>query len=205
MTEKVYCPGTPSTGMMSATRAAVTLAVLAIVLSLALGTASADWSAEVDFTEDVHVNFNEYIHVTIKNTGARDMTVRSIALTISWPGMPTLYEVFTGSELVPAGETREFVSDQTRMPDESEGTYPCTVTIVAAGADGQAVQKQFYGTMDASRFSVSAFGIPEEVFVPAVVTIVPILVTLLIFRLERSSKWPFVQAVPRFGHRSRRT
>jgi HAE1 family hydrophobic/amphiphilic exporter-1 len=30
------------------------------------------------------------------------------------------------------------------------------------------------------------------------------LVTLLIFRLERSPDWPYLQAVPRFGHRNRR-
>jgi hypothetical protein len=58
--------------------------------------------------------------------------------------------------------------------------------------------------MDATRFSISAFGIPEEVFVPALVTTVPVLVTLFIFRLERSPDWPYLQAVPRFGHRNRR-
>ena len=189
---------------MSATRAIAMFAVLATALTLGMTTASADWSAEVDFTNDVHVNFNEYLRVTIENTGARDMTVRSIALTISWPGMPTYYEVFTGSEVVPAGESREFVSEQTRMPEESEGTYPCYVTIVAAGGDGQPVQKQFFGTVDATRFTISALGIPEGVFVPALVTVVPIIVSLLIFRLERSPKWPFLQAVPRFGQRSRR-
>lgn len=190
--------------MMSAKSAAVTLAALMIVLSLGLGTASADWSADAEFSGEVHVNFNEYLRVTVENTGSRDMTVQLVALLISWPGTPTWYEVFSGSEVVHAGETREFVSEQTRMPDEAEGTYPYTVYISAVGADGQAAQKQFYGTVEATRFTISAFGIPEEVFVPAMVTIVPILVTLLIFRLERSPKWPFVQAVPRLGHRSRR-
>gem|GEM_PF-1123013 len=189
---------------MSAKSAAVTLAALIIMLSLGLGTASADWSAEAEFSGEVHVNFNEYLRVTIENTGTTDMSVQLVALLISWPGMQTWYEVYSGSEVVHAGETREFVSPQTRMPDEVEGTYPYTIYVNAAGADGQAVQKQFYGTVKASKFTVSAFGIPEEIFVPAMVTLVPIMVTLIIFRLERSPKWPFVQAVPRFGHRSRR-
>lgn len=190
--------------MMSATRAAMALTVLAIVLSLGLSTVGADWSVDVDFTTDVHVNFNEYIHVTVRNNGTTDLTVRSIGLTINWPGMPTYYEVFTGSEVIPAGETKEFVSEQIRMPDEAEGTYPCFVTIRAAATDGVLLEKQFFGTMDATRFSISAFGIPEEVFVPALVTTVPVLVTLFIFRLERSPDWPYLQAVPRFGHRNRR-
>lgn len=189
---------------MSLTRAAVTFTVLAILLTLGLGSVSADWSAEVDFTEKLHVNFNEHIHVIIENTGNTDMTVRSITLTINWPGWPTLYEIFTGSEVIPAGSATEFVGPQTRMPDEAEGNYSCYLTIMAAGADGAPVQKQFFGTMEATRFTVSAFGIPEEIFVPAVVTLVPIMITLVIFRLERSHSWPYVQAVPRFGHRSRR-
>ncbi|MDW5563495.1 MAG: hypothetical protein SA339_09740 [Methanomassiliicoccus sp.] len=191
---------------MSATRAAAPLIALTIVLFLGLSSASAEWAADVDFTDAVHINFNEYIHVTVTNKGAGDMTIRSVALTINWPGMPTYYSVFTGSEVIPAGGTKEFVSEQTRMPVEAEGTYSAFVTIMAVGADGQAVQKQFYGTIDATKFSISAFGIPEEVFVPIVVTVVPILVILIIFRLERAPRWPFVQAVPRFGgHRSRRT
>jgi hypothetical protein len=190
---------------MSATRVAMALTALAILLSLSLGTASADWSVDVDFTTEVHVNFNEHIQVTVKNTGSGDLTVRSVALTINWPGLAAYYEVFTGSEVIHAGETKEFVSQQQRMPDESVGTFPCFVTMRAAGTDGVLLEKQFFGTVDATKYSVSAFGIPEEVFVPAMVTIVPMTITLLIFRLKRSSEWPFVQAVPRFGQRSRRT
>jgi hypothetical protein len=189
---------------MSATRAAITFAILATVLTLGVTAASADWSGEAEFSDEVHVNFNEYLRVTIENSGARDMTVHTVAVLISWPGTPTWSEVFSGSEVVSAGQSLEFVSEQTRMPDEAEGTYPYTVYIDAVGADGQAVQKQFYGTVDATRFTISAFGVPEEIFVPAMVTIVPVLATLLIFRLERSKEWPYLQAVPRFGHRSRR-
>jgi hypothetical protein len=189
---------------MTAIRVAAPLLALSLAATIALGTAGADWSAEVNFTGDVHVNFNERIHVTVRNTGAGDMIVRSIALTINWPGTPTWYEVFAGSETVSAGETKEFVSEQLRMPDEAEGTYPSFVTVVAAGADGRDVQKQFPATIDATRFTISAFGVPEEVFVPFMVTVVPMAVTLLFFRLERSGEWPFLQAVPRFGQRSRR-
>lgn len=189
---------------MSAIRVAASLLILTLAMTITLGAVGADWSAEVNFTGDVHINFNERIHVTVRNTGAGDMTVRSIALTIGWPGAPTWYEVFTGSETIPAGGSREFVSEQLRMPDEAEGTYPSFVTIVAAGADGQAAQKQFPATIDATRFTISAFGVPEEVFVPFLMTVVPITVTLVVFRLERSREWPFLRAVPRFGHRSRR-
>ncbi len=189
---------------MSATRAAMAFTVLAVLLTLGMSTASADWSVGVDFTTEVHVNFNEHIHVTVRNTDPRDLTVRSIGITINWPGTPTYYEVFTGSVVIPAGETKEFVSEQIRMPDESEGTYPCFVTIRAASTDGVLLEKQFFGTMDATRFTISAFGIPEDIFVPAVVTLVPVLMTLLLFRLKRSPEWPFVQAVPRFDHPSRR-
>ncbi|MBI0584688.1 MAG: hypothetical protein ISF22_10765 [Methanomassiliicoccus sp.] len=191
---------------MSATRGVLTFAILAIVSLTLAGSATADWSGSASFEGPVHINFDEDLRVTVTNTGGQNMVVNWVAVTIVWPGTPTYYRVFDGAATIAPGETREFVSAPERMPSEVEGTYPYTVYVLASGPDGSVVEKRFTGTVEASKYSISAFGVPEIIFVPAMLTILPILATLLIFRLERAPGWPFFRAVPRFGgHRSRRT
>jgi hypothetical protein len=185
----------------------ISLPLLLIIILAALPVASGEWTGSADVgTATVHINFTERLTVTVTNTGPSSIEVVSIAVTIDWESMPTLYKVFEGSAILPPGGTREFVSPSTRMPNVALGTYHCFTGVVAKGADGLAVEHRYSDVITADRFSLSVLGMPEHILVPLILTALSSLVTLLLFRLERTDRWPFLTAVPRWGgQRSRRS
>jgi hypothetical protein len=181
--------------------------LLAFLICLALlPGAGADWTGQAEVeTVEVHVNFSERLTVRVVNTGSSAIEIVSVAVTINWDNMPTLYHVFDGSAILAPGEGREFTSPATRMPNVVTGTYICFAGVVAKGADGVAVEHRFPATITASQFSLTVLGVPEEFMVPLLTALVSVLITALLFRWERSPRWPFLRAVPRWsGHQLRR-
>jgi hypothetical protein len=192
---------------MRAVRTLLVLSVLAVIASSTMGSVDAAWSGDaVSGTEDVYPNFLERLRVVVHNNGTVPMEVTSITYSIRWSGSTVLYNVFSGSAMVEAGGSKEFVSPAVRMPDEVAGEYRYTIAVKAVGADGQVQERKFTGTISVIPFSLSFFGIPEAVFVPSALALFAVISTLIFFRLERTSKWPFLRTEPRFKfHRSRRT
>lgn len=191
---------------MSASRLVPLLLLLFVILA-ALPAVSGEWAgnAAVD-TTTVRINFSERLAVTVTNSGPAPLEIVSVALTIDWDNMPTLYKVFEGSAILPPGGSREFVSPSTRMPNVVPGTYHCFAGVVAKGADDVAVEHRYSDVITADRFSINALGVPEYVLAPLVLTAASSIVTLFIFRWQRTDRWPFLTAVPRWGgQRSRRS
>ncbi len=192
---------------MRALRTLLALAILGIMALSATGSADAAWSGYAEsITEVVHPNFLERLEVEVHNNGTASMEVTSITYSIRWSGSTVLYEVFSGSTVVEAGGSQEFVSPAVRMPDEVLGEYRYTIAVTAIGADGQAQERKFTGTISVQPFSLSFLGIPEAVLVPSALGLTAVLSTLAFFKIERTAKWPFLRAEPRLSfHRSRRT
>ncbi len=185
----------------------IPLVLLLFILLAALPAVSGEWAgnAAVD-TMTVRINFSERLAVTVTNSGPAPLEVLSVALTINWDNMPTLYKVFEGSAVLAPGGSREFVSPSTRMPNVVPGTYHCFAGVVAKGADGVAVEHRYSDVITADRFSINALGVPEYILAPLIITAIPAIVTLIIFRWQRTDRWPFLTAVPRWGdQRSRRS
>jgi hypothetical protein len=184
--------------------------VLAIIGAMVLsvtGTTVATWSGDAGSSpEIVHSNFLERLKVEVHNNGTAAMEVRSITYSIMWSGSTVLYEVFTGSAMVEAGGAQEFVGQAVRMPDEVEGDYRYTIAVLAVGADGQAQERKFTGTISLQPFSLSFMGIPEAILVPSALGLFAVLSTLAFFMIKRTATWPFLRSEPRLSfHRSRRT
>jgi hypothetical protein len=190
---------------MSASRV-VPLLLLLIILA-AVPSVSGEWTGDAAVgTESVRINFSERLSVTVTNTGPASLEVVSVALTIDWDNMPTLYKVFEGSAVLPPGGSREFVSPSTRMPNVVPGTYHCFAGVVAKGADGVAVEHRYSAMITADRFSIDVMGLPEFILVPLSLTAVATINTILLFRWQRTDRWPFLTAVLRWGpQRSRRS
>jgi hypothetical protein len=121
------------------------------------------------------------------------------AVTIDWENMPTLYKVYEGSTVIPPGESREFTSAPTRMPNVALRTYECFAGVVAKGTDGVAIEHRYPSTIAAKQLSISPPGVPEVLFFPLFLAAASVGATLLFFRVERAEKWPFLQMVPRWG------
>ncbi len=184
---------------MSPSRLVPALIIL-ITLLAALPVVSGEWAGEAEVgTASVHINFSEKLSVTVTNTGPAPLEVTSVALTIEWENMPTLYRVFEGSAVLAPGESKEFVSPSTRMPNIVPGTYNCFAGVVARGADGVAVEHRYPAMITAEQFSINILGIPEYILVPLLIAAFPSMLTLALFRWQRTDRWPFLTAVPRWG------
>lgn len=185
----------------------LTLAVLTIMTFSAMGAAEAAWSGDaVSTTDVVHPNFMERLRVEVHNNGTAPMEVASVTFSIRWSGSTVLYEVFSGSAIVEASGSKEFVSPAVRMPDEVTGDYRYTIAVKAIGGDGQVQERKFTGTIAVQPFSLSFLGIPEAVFVPSALGLFAVLSTMVFFKFERTASWPFLRAEARLKfHRSRRT
>lgn len=179
-------------------------AMLVIVLSLTTGAAAQPAPSADLQTRDVHTNFMESFSVTVQNPGPEDMIVVRVSVTIDWPGWaPTLYPVFEGREVVPAGEGVVFTGDPIRMPQTDAGSYPAFVAVVTESAAGQQEHRS-QSSVNISDWSIEPGGAPEFIAIPIALASVMLLITLALFRLERSEGWPPLRAVPRF-HQKRRT
>ncbi len=181
----------------------------AILLVLAISTmgGQAAWTGDATSgTEVVHLNQLESLKVLVRNNGTAPIEVTLITFTIRWSGSAVPYEVFSGSAMVEADESREFASEPQRMPDDVEDEYHYTITVKAVDAEGQAQERKFVGTLTAKPLSLSILGLPEAVLVPGVLCLLAVLTTLLFFRPRRSTRFPYLRAEPRLSfHRSRRT
>lgn len=184
-------------------RAVLAAAAASLVFLLAIpAPASADWNGEATLDSGpLRVDFMERFEVTVTNDGPEALEVLSVALTVVW-GPPTYYEVFEGSAVLAPGESRSFASEPVRMPTTDPGSYPAYIKVMAREDGGAVAEKQFSGSLDLYVFGISAAGVPEEVFVPLTVTGAMLLLTLLLFRFERSPGWPPFRSVPRWRRRS---
>lgn len=185
-------------------RSIVPVAVLALLL-LSVGAAAGQGEgvqAELT-TERVLTNFLDEFTVRVENHGPGPITVTQVSVTITWAGWaPTLYQVFSGTAVIEAGEAREFRGPPTRMPNTPSGDYSCFVSVTADRGGGP-VESRFPGTIEAGEFNVSILGVPEEFLVPIGFAAMMIGITLVSFRWERRKGWPPFRAVPR--HQFRRT
>ena len=175
---------------------------IAILFMTSISGAQPSPSAEL-LTRDVHTNFMESFSATVRNQGGEDMTVVRVSVTIDWPGWaPTLYPIFEGREIVPAGEERTFTGPAIRMPQTDGGDYHAFVAVVIETPQGQ---QEFRSetSVGISDWAFRPGGFPEYIVVPVGIAALMLLMTGLLFRLERTAGWPPLWAVPRFQRRRR--
>ena len=178
----------------------------AVLISLLFVTAGAaaqpSPSAELQ-TRDVHTNFMESFQAIVRNQGDEEMTVARIDVVVDWPGWaPTSYTIHEGREVISPGEARSFAGPATRMPQTETGEYHATLVVVVETSQGLR-EHQFETSVSISEWGFSPAGVPEFVVVPAVLTVLMLAITLLLFRPERVRGWPPLRAVPRYQRRRR--
>lgn len=185
--------------MRTAWAAAVLIALLFITAGAA---AQPSASAELQ-TRDVHTNFMESFSAVVRNQGGEDMTVVRISVTIDWPGWaPTLYEIFEGRQVIPAGQEMTFTGPAIRMPQTDAGEYHAFLAVVTETPQGQREQR-FETSVGISDWTFEPAGVPEYIVVPILLAAVMLLMTVIFFRPERTRGWPPLRAVPRFQRRRR--